>query len=119
MTLRVLVCGGRDYADREHVYLVLDLLHRRVGVAVLIQGEARGADTLAREWAEARGVPVLPFPADWTRHGRFAGPRRNQRMLDEGRPGLVLAFPGGRGTMDMTRRARRAGVRVISVRGRT
>ena len=48
------------------------------------------------------------------RNGRKAGPIRNQQMLDEGRPSLVVAFPGGRGMADMVRRARNAGVEAIS-----
>jgi hypothetical protein len=55
------------------------------------------------------------YPADWAKHGRAASPIRNQQMLDEGRPNLVVAFPGGRGTADMVRRARSAGVEVIEV----
>ena len=56
------------------------------------------------------------FPADWIRHGRAAGPIRNEQMLREGCPDLVVAFhddPGlGRGTADMVRRALAAGVPV-------
>jgi ABC-type sugar transport system substrate-binding protein len=36
-------------------------------------------------------------------------------MLDEGKPDIVVAFPGGTGTADMVRRARKAGVVVIEV----
>ena len=53
--------------------------------------------------------------ADWAKHGRKAGPIRNQRMIDEGRPDLVVAFPGGTGTADMVERARVAGIRVIEI----
>lgn len=57
-------------------------------------------------------VPVRVFKADWDKHGKAAGPIRNQQMLDEGKPDLVLAFAGGKGTDDMCRRARAAGVEV-------
>lgn len=53
--------------------------------------------------------------ADWEDLGRKAGPIRNQRMLDDGRPELVVAFPGGPGTAHMCRIAREAGVEVIEV----
>lgn len=36
-------------------------------------------------------------------------------MIDEEQPDLGVAFPGGRGTADMARRARKAGVRVVEV----
>jgi len=52
------------------------------------------------------------FDAEWHRHGKRAGPIRNQRMLEEGQPDLIVAFPGGHGTADMVRRARQAGIEV-------
>jgi hypothetical protein len=109
--MRVLVCGGRDYSDRETLFSTLD----RLGVTAIITGGARGADSLAERWTYERGVPVERYEADWRRHGSAAGPIRNQEMLDQGHPDLVLAFPGGRGTADMVRRARAAGVRVAEV----
>ena len=53
--------------------------------------------------------------ADWEKLGRKGGPIRNQLMLDEGRPDLVVAFPGRRGAADMVRRARTACIEVIEV----
>lgn len=108
--MRVLVCGGRDYADRTGLFMELDRLHAAWCFEVVIEGEARGADTLAREWAESRGLPVEKYPADWARDGRAAGPIRNRRMLVEGKPDMVIAFPGGRGTDNMLAQAITAGV---------
>jgi hypothetical protein len=123
--VKVLVCGGRDYADREAVHAALNAIlgaHPHIvrvrpvsEYMTLIEGGAAGADTLAREWAYEHGVPVITFRADWKTHGRAAGPIRNQKMLDEGQPQLVVAFPGGRGTADMVGRAQRAGIRVAMV----
>ncbi len=111
--MRVLVCGGRDYDDYAHVLTVLDNLHRVRGpITAIIEGGARGADTLARDWAKARLVKCVTVPADWTTHGKAAGPIRNQRMVDEFKPDLVVAFAGGRGTADMIRRAETAGLEV-------
>ena len=118
--MRVLLCGSRHWTDGD---LILRELSALQSVEVVIEGEAPGADTHARHAAEQLGIPVLHFPADWDRHGRAAGPLRNQQMLDEGKPDLVLAFTDGlntsRGTADMVARARRAGVpvRLISHSG--
>lgn len=109
----MLVCGGRDYADREHVFRVLDREHGGLPIDLLVHGGASGADALAAEWAAQAGVPAKAYPANWKAEGRAAGPKRNQRMLDEARPELVIAFPGGRGTDDMVKRAERAGVPVM------
>jgi len=117
--MRVLVCGGRDYASasmsqRDHVHMSLTDLHGKLGpFTVVIHGCATGADQEGRAWAQMMGVKEAPFRADWHTHGRAAGPVRNQRMLTEGKPDLVVAFPGGRGTADMVRRARAAGVEVV------
>jgi hypothetical protein len=113
--MRVLVCGGREYADREKLAAVLADLRRTRGITHLIAGGARGADAFAAEWADDEDIPCSIYMADWEGLGRKAGPIRNQRMLDDGKPDLVIAFPGGRGTADMVRRARDAGVETIEV----
>jgi ABC-type Fe3+-hydroxamate transport system substrate-binding protein len=80
---------------------------------VVIHGAARGVDEQAMIAAQTLpGVKHLPFAADWHKHGRAAGPIRNKRMLDEGKPDLVVAFPGGRGTANMVKQAQAAGIPV-------
>lgn len=112
--MRVLVCGGRDYNDRNHIWNVLYDIHAKQRISVIIHGAAAGADRLAMDWAQTMpGVCHAPFVADWHTHGRAGGPIRNQRMLDDGRPDLIVAFPGGKGTADMVRRAAEAGIRII------
>lgn len=111
--LTVLVCGGRDFTDAVTLGSWLGGIHKKQRIALLIHGGARGADFMAGEFAKWAGIPVKEYPADWDAHGRAAGPIRNQRMLDEGKPDLVVAFDGGRGTADMIDRAEKAGVRVI------
>ena len=111
--MKVLVCGGRDFADAQWLSDVLTgLLHETGGELLVIHGGARGADSLAWAFAQDHGLPRSVFLADWGRYGKRAGPLRNQRMLDEGRPDLLVAFPGGRGTADMVARALEAGVPV-------
>jgi len=97
--MRILVCGGRNYWDQAAVDEVLD--EYRSDITVVIEGGATGADACAREWARKNRVQTLTFPADWARFGKSAGPYRNLQMLDEGKPDLVVAFPGGRGTENM------------------
>lgn len=113
--MRVLVCGGRAYTDAVRVDAVLSKLDGEARISTVIEGGAHGADRLARLWANSNLVRVETFEADWDNQGRFAGPMRNQRMLDEGRPDVVIAFPGGRGTADMVRKARKAGVQVVEI----
>ena len=114
--MKALVCGSRHWTDVVYLNAALDLMHSKYGFSVLIEGEQRGVDLMARAWAEMRGLKVEPYEADWDRYGRAAGPIRNRRMLDEGRPDLVIAFPGGVGTTHMVRHAERAGVEICRLR---
>ena len=113
--MRLLVCGGRDYSDKDRAFAVLDRFRAKFGCAAVIHGAARGADSLAGAWARARGVPEIAEPADWKTHGKRAGPIRNQAMLDKHAPAAVIAFPGGVGTADMVRRSRAAGLTVYEL----
>jgi hypothetical protein len=116
--MKVLICGDREWDDRSAIAKVIDRLSDD---STVIHGAARGADSIAGELAAERGLNVRAFPAEWHRYGRGAGPRRNQQMLDEGQPNLVVAFHSNldksRGTADMVRRARKAGLPVEVVGG--
>lgn len=113
--MRVLVCGGRNYSDRETVFHELHQLAEKHGWLTVIEGGAQGADALARHWAHLCYQGVVTVHAEWRRLGRAAGPARNTRMLVGGKPDLVLAFPGGKGTADMVRQAREVGVPVREI----
>src|ERR1700744_2740672 len=91
--MRVCVTGGRAYSDAHKIAAVLNKLHREVGIDILIEGGAHGADRLARQWAMSNRVQIWTFEADWEGHGNFAGPMRNKEMIAEGRPDVVVAFP--------------------------
>lgn len=110
--IRVLVCGSRNWSKKKTIEKALSQLD----VGEIIEGGARGADALAKEIAEERNIPVREYPAQWSRYGKRAGPIRNQTMIDDGAPDLVLAFHddffNSRGTLDMVRKARKAGLPV-------
>jgi hypothetical protein len=110
--MRVLVYGGREYTNEKFVFEALDVLHKKHKITGIIEGGARGADTLGRLWGESRGIPVWEFRADWDKHGKAAGILRNQDMLDQGKPDAAVGFPGGRGTADMRSRIVKAGVKL-------
>lgn len=124
--MRLIVTGGRDYCETAHIFFALDDLHERKTVSVLIEGEADGLDVRAKAWARQRGIDIDPYPAPWddlhhpdavvrfrrdgTPYDVNAGPRRNQQMIDDGKPDYGMVFPGGRGTADMRRRLITAGI---------
>lgn len=117
--MRILVCGGRAFADAAFVDEVLSIALEDHPDLVIGAGydpsdpRFQGTDQLAVEWAKAHGVPGFCYPAFWQTDGRSAGPRRNQRQLEKFKPDLLVAFPGGDGTADMVRRAEAAGVATV------
>jgi hypothetical protein len=112
--MRILVCGGRDFKDRNLVYqaLIDYMLEENI---TIIHGAASSADSLANTWATAFNHKVESYPADWNKYGKRAGYIRNTQMLNEGKPDLVIAFPGGKGTQMMINLAEAAKVPVIKV----
>ena len=115
----VLVCGGRDYDDEARLFGILDVANAANPIKLLVYGSAPGADELAGRWARHAGVHHKLYPANWKEEGEAAGQKRNQRMLDDAQPDLVIAFPGGVGTADMVRRSEKAGVPVVKIRPQT
>ena len=113
--MRLLVCGGRDFNDPLLLTRTLDRWAKCEIIDCVIEGNARGADRMAGFWARKNGIMNLKFTPDWKTHGKTAGVLRNQQMLTEGRPDVVLAFPGGRGTEDMIRRTEAAGIAVCRI----
>ena len=123
---RVVVTGGRDYENYDYICLVLDSFREHFGIELLIHGacgwdaddpnmsanEMRGADKHADYWARDRGVSLERVPAAWKVLGGKAGPVRNGLMLDK-RPAVVIAFPGGKGTMNCARQARARSIPVV------
>src|SRR6266576_4571499 len=82
---------------------------------VLIEGGATGVDSAAADFATINFCKLEVFPADWKKHGRSAGYIRNKQMLFEGKPDLVVAFPGGKGTAMMVDLANIAGIKVVDM----
>jgi YspA, cpYpsA-related SLOG family len=113
--VRVIICGGRDYADRDTFMRAMDRIDAEHGpIHCVVHGAARGADTLAKFWAHSNERPETPVPAKWRLYGPAAGPIRNAEMLDI-LPDLVIAFPGGRGTANMVEQTRNRALPIIHV----
>ncbi len=121
---RVLVCGGRDYDNRERLFRVLDQALQAATMAgksfTLIHGGARGADTLAHVWATERkitiqGGDIRVYEANWERDKKAAGPIRNKLMLTNEKPHIIVACKGGAGTAHMMKIGREAGVPVLEI----
>ena len=114
--MKLLVCGGSKYQDREALFRCLDELHSRTPLTLIINGGARGADYLASAWAKERGIALKVFKADHKNFGVDAFMELNAAMLEATQPDLVLAFPGGIITADMQARAKTACIPVTIMR---
>ena len=124
--MNILVCGGRDFSGLdegiEYIYAYLSRLLPEVGLEKKdiqwITGCAKGADQIPYiiYYGDPGWKGLLEFPAKWRTYGKSAGYIRNKQMLEEGKPSLVFAFPGGKGTENMVRLAKKAGdVLVVEV----
>jgi hypothetical protein len=113
--MRILVCGSRDWTDRDAVRCALALATTlgEYEETIVVHGGARGADSIAHEVAGEMGFVREVHEAEWDRDGKAAGPIRNDKMAKLG-AGLCLAFWDGqsRGTLDMIQRATRHGIPV-------
>jgi hypothetical protein len=138
--MRVLVCGGRDFGyinlhkpseekeqEYKFIFSTLNDFAREnsdqynetdnwlPNDLFIIAGGARGVDTAAIDWAIIYWVTYQEYYADWEKYGKAAGAIRNKQMLDEGKPDVVIAFPGGKGTANMIKQAEERGIKVIRV----
>ena len=117
---RVLICGDRNWKDMGTIGACIDALPKN---AIVIHGDARGADSIAGFCARQNGLGVTPYPADWNRHGKAAGIIRNRLMLDETNPDLVIFFHNNlkqsKGTRHMVEIAYTANIPVLNGRSVT
>lgn len=122
----LLVTGSRHWTQEGHdlVHDVLGKIHAKTPIKLIIHGAASGIDSIAETWAKINEVPYLGVPAKWlsTTPKHAAGTLRNAYMADmiglAGLKPVVLSFPGGPGTADMTRRARKAGLKVVAIKAK-
>jgi hypothetical protein len=113
--MRIVVTGGRAYSDFATVASALKAVHTKHRIDCLIHGGARGADSLCHQWAKQNQIPIDVYWAEWGKYGKGAGPNRNQKMIDEGKPDAAIAFEGGTGTADMVKRCKAAKLPVWEV----
>lgn len=104
--MKLIVAGGRDFDDAQYMQESINSwvesnLSTSNAEVILICGEARGADLLARKLFEANNLPIESFPANWNKYGKRAGLLRNEQMAEVA--DALIAFWDGesRGTKHM------------------
>lgn len=129
--VRFIITGDRNWSNPDVIRAILVAIRTAYGPHVkIVHGSARGADLIAAALAaEIFGADsVEPYPADWERHGKRAGPIRNQEMLTKSIERSTLdgyrllggfAFhddlANSKGTKDMVTRMEKAGLKVMKV----
>lgn len=120
MKTRIIVCGGRDFADEDLFIKSMDEILPQYEDVEIVSGHAKGADTFGERYAEAHGIPVAIFKADWKKYGRGAGPVRNKEMLEYAKQEspVIIAFWDGKskGTKNMIDQGTKANAKVHVVR---
>ena len=106
--MKLIISGGRDYHLTARDIMFLDSI---LGVEEVVEGECRGADLDGKRWAERRGIPIKPFPAEDYGSWPACGPLRNRAMAEYA--DAVVLFPGGRGTTSMRVEATRQGLGIF------
>lgn len=109
--MRTIICGGRDYELTEDDFKWLHTLLYSLPITRVISGGALGADQGGERFAKRNKIALTVIRANWHLHGRMAGPLRNEEMAKVA--DAVIAFPGGKGTADMIRRATKRGLKLI------
>jgi predicted Rossmann fold nucleotide-binding protein DprA/Smf involved in DNA uptake len=116
---RVIIAGSRKYDDyetlRDKCNKILSLkLSDPACQVIIVSGGATGADALGERYAREHGLAIESHPADWTRYGRSAGPRRNAEMAAVA--DALIAFPkeGEKniGTLNMIEQAKEKGLTI-------
>lgn len=112
---KVTVTGGLDFNDHRLIWAKLDQVHDKHPDMVLIHGGSpKGAERIAARWADHRDVPQIAFKPDWTRHGKAAPFKRNDRML-EILPIGVMVFPGTGIQENLADKAKKLGIPIWRV----
>lgn len=113
---RLIIAGSRHGVDPDLLHDELRIWVEEHGMPdVVLCGEADGVDQQGKSWALSRGVRVESYPADWHTHGKAAGPIRNRQMAAAAQGAIIFAPDNSRGSNDMERAARRAGLKVERV----
>jgi YspA, cpYpsA-related SLOG family len=109
---RIAFTGGTECNDHEAIWAALDKVRAKHPDMVLLHGGSpRGAERIAACWADNRKVPQVVFKPDWTREGRAAPFKRNDRLL-EALPIGVVVFPGSGISANLADKAKKLGIPV-------
>lgn len=109
--MRTIIAGSRDGVLPEHLFEALDLVDWEI--TTVLCGEARGADTLGKCWAELAEIPVESYYPDWTAEPKRGGIIRNEEMGRNASALIALWSNGSKGTAHMISYAEKLGLKIV------
>lgn len=109
--MKVIIAGNRDKYDRNAVEKAIE--ESEFEITEVVSGRAPGIDQIGEIIAAERGWPMKPFPADWKRYGKGAGPKRNKQMAEYADALIAVVYPGSKGTLNMIQQANKYGLKVF------
>jgi hypothetical protein len=119
MAVRVLISGDRNWRCGALARRIVARLVDRIGAdLVVVHGGASGVDGAFAEACDLRDATHEPHVADWQKHGKKAGPLRNQEMIDAGADFVIAvhrSLAWSRGTRDCIERALATGIPVYLI----
>lgn len=116
--MRLIIAGGRHLDDVALIRRALARAQAIRPITVLIHGGSGALGITAEDWAREMRLHVVRYPANWREFGKRAEAIRNAFMLEDSRPDMLLALPGGTDTADLVTNAFGARVPVIDAEGR-
>ena len=100
-SVKLIVAGSRTFNDEKFLFEVLDSIQGPI--VEIVSGNAEGADKLGEKYAKARGIDLVIFPANWKKHGKAAGPIRNEKMAKYANAAVVFWDGKSTGSQNMIR----------------
>ncbi len=114
--MKVIVAGSRGITDYELIRTMLDDARKcSLDITAIIDGMARGVDSLASRYAVENGINNIRVPADWKQYGKGAGIRRNIQMAEIADALIAVWDFKSTGTRHMIQCARARGLKYISI----
>lgn len=108
--MRVIIAGSRGIDNIHKVAKAIE--NSGFEITEVVSGTCRGVDRLGERWARNHGISIARFPADWYRHGRSAGYKRNIEMAQYA-DALVAVWDGvSKGTGHMIQIAKERNLKV-------
>lgn len=111
--MKIAIVGSRNFTNYEFAKrFLLEFIQQE---DVIISGGAKGADTIAEQFADELGNEKIIYKPDWDKYGKSAGMIRNGKIVED--CDYVIAFwdNKSRGTADTIRKAQNLNKQVIKI----